>query len=203
MKLITSPTSVYGRKIRMLIREKGLAIDEEFVNPWTNRPALLGVNPLSKIPVLVLDDGTNVYDSVVIADYIDTLGAPRMLPANKDKRVRMLGACALCRSMTDMCTAIVGSRLLQAELPEAVREWHLGKVEAGLEDLERRLVAKEFGKSRPWLVDLEAAALLGFFDFRMPEDVEWRKSRKRLARWFKRFAQRPSFQDTLPPQPAP
>ena len=77
MQLFYSPTSPYARKCRVVARERGLMadIEETLCNPMEDPPELQSKNPLGKIPALILDDGTAIFDSPVIAEYLDGLGA--------------------------------------------------------------------------------------------------------------------------------
>ncbi|WP_335917624.1 glutathione S-transferase N-terminal domain-containing protein [Shewanella chilikensis] len=71
MQLYYSTASPYARVVRVIARELGLALDEKLVNPFDNSDELLSVNPLGKIPCLLLDDGAALFDSEVIARYLD------------------------------------------------------------------------------------------------------------------------------------
>ncbi len=84
MKLFYSRTSPYSRKVRLVIHEKGLmqAVTCVACNPFENAPDLEANNPLGKVPTLILEDGTPLYDSPVICEYLDTLTADRLLPAS-------------------------------------------------------------------------------------------------------------------------
>ena len=78
MRLLGSKTSPFVRKVRVVAAELGLTdrIAFEELDPHAGPPALGGVNPLHKVPVLVTDDGTVLHDSPVIAEYLDaTFGA--------------------------------------------------------------------------------------------------------------------------------
>ena len=84
MQLFYSPTSPYARKCRVVARERGLmsGIEETSCNPYDNPEALQAKNPLTRVPALVLDDGTALFDSPVICEYLDGLGeAPALIPA--------------------------------------------------------------------------------------------------------------------------
>src|SRR5687768_10995650 len=88
MKLLGVDHSPYARKVRIVLEEK--RIPYEYVRA---RPSLPGspvpeYNPLAKVPVLVTDKGKAIYDSSVIVDYLDALGAePRLIPAEVEQRV--------------------------------------------------------------------------------------------------------------------
>ena len=73
MKLISSLTSPYGRKVRIVLLEKKIPFQLQVENPWLPDSKIGDVNPLGKVPVLVLEDGISVFDSRVIVEYLDML----------------------------------------------------------------------------------------------------------------------------------
>src|SRR5262245_61303167 len=99
MKLLTSPLSPYGRKVKMVAKMKGVQDQIEMLPTDTNVPsneALKRENPLAKIPVLVLADGTQIFDSHVICEYLDSLTpAPRLFPSAGVERFKTLTLGAL------------------------------------------------------------------------------------------------------------
>src|SRR3546814_135775 len=126
MQLFYSPTSPSARKCRVVARERGLMADLEEVvcNPMEDPAALHASNPLGKVPCLVLDDGVAVFDSPVIAEYLDGLGnAPALIPAAGSARFKVLVAAALAQGMTDSALAMTmeGRRPEAQRSPEAVR----------------------------------------------------------------------------------
>ena len=88
MKLVIAKPSPFARKVRVALREKGLAFEEIVENPWAAGTAVPGTNPLGKVPALILEDGRVVYDSKVIVEYLETLGRPPpLIPADPDLRI--------------------------------------------------------------------------------------------------------------------
>ena len=87
MKLIGSLTSPYVRKVRVVLAEKKIDYDFEVDSPWLTENKVSDVNPLGKIPVLVLDDNTVLFDSRVIVEYLDNV-APnnKLMPAPNRER---------------------------------------------------------------------------------------------------------------------
>ena len=80
MKLMSNPLSPYGRKVKLAMAMKGLSDQIEIVATDTNpgdNVALNTANPLGKIPCLMLDDGTAIFDSHVVCEYLDSLAPPR------------------------------------------------------------------------------------------------------------------------------
>jgi glutathione S-transferase len=88
MKLIASLTSPYARKIRIVLAEKKIDFDLVLDSPWEPGNTVSTLNPLGKVPVLVLDDDSTLFDSRVIAEYLDTV-APnnRLIPASGRERI--------------------------------------------------------------------------------------------------------------------
>ena len=201
MKLYTSPTSPFGRKIRIIIREMELAIEEESLSPWAERAKLSGCNPLGKIPFLELDDGSYVFDSWVIREHLELLAPGRLLSSAGLERTQALTACAVAQGMMEAGASVVSAKLaLKARLPEAVEEWHKSKILAGLKDLDVRLGRAEFGGAEIKLLDIMVACALGFLDFRLAGEIEWRADYPDLVAWLARISDRPAFRQTLPAQ---
>ena len=86
MKLLYTPNSPYARKVRIVLREKGIACEEAQVS--LNEASVESVNPLGKVPTLIMDDQNTMFDSVVIAEYLELVKTePRMIPVNLWERV--------------------------------------------------------------------------------------------------------------------
>lgn len=202
MRLITSLTSPYGRIVRILVAEHGLEVDVEVANPWQDRSKIDGVSPLSKIPVLVLDDGTPIVDSWVIAEHLDSLAASPMIPAGGTGRAKVLSACAVCHDALNAGTMVVSSRIRGEPLSDSSEQWHLGKAAGAMSDIERRLGEGEFGREGAFgYLDVTAAATLGFFEFRLKDDFRLAERFPKLAAWYhETVADRPSIRETMPPQ---
>jgi glutathione S-transferase len=202
LKLFHSPASPFVRKVLVAARERGLAERIEIVptgvTPVKRDEAIAAHNPLGKIPTLVLEDGTAVFDSRVIVEYLDGLpGGPRLIPEGGPARLSALTLQALADGL---CDAAVALRYETALRPEALRwpEWsasQTAKVVASLDALER-----------DWLPQLSAAldigavataCALGYLDYRFAT-LGWREGRARLAAWYAGFASRPSMQATAP-----
>ena len=88
MKLYTSPTSPYARKVRVVLTEKKIECEFVDADPWIAETTIPQFNPLGKIPVLILDDGTELYDSRVIVEYLDTVSpVSRLIPEPSRQRI--------------------------------------------------------------------------------------------------------------------
>lgn len=203
MQLFYSPTSPYARKCRVVARERGLMADLEEVtcNPSEDPAALHASNPLGKVPCLVLDDGMAVFDSPVIAEYLDGLGnTPALIPAAGSARFKVLVAAALAQGMTDAAfnMTMEGRRPEAQRSPETVARWRAA-VLRGLDRLTGHLKSLPGALSPDGLTmgHIAGATMLGYLDLRHGA-LEWRKGRAELAQWFDGFNARPSMRETDP-----
>lgn len=201
MKLIGTPTSPYTRKARVVLAEK--KIDYEFVVdvPYEAQTRVPAFNPLGKVPVLVLDDETTVFDSRVIVEYLDHASpVARLIPENTRQRIQVRRWEALADGCTDATVAIVVER----RRPEALQSPdHIarqqGKVDRALDAMAAELAARNWCCGDFFnLSDIAVGCCLGFLDLRLP-DLPWRRTHPGLARLAEKLAQRPSFRDTVPP----
>ena len=199
MKLVGSLTSPYVRKVRVMLAER--AIPHEFLeeSAWTATTTVPRYNPLNKVPALALDDGTSIYDSAVITEYLDAISGGALIPADLLARAKVRCLEALGDGIADAGI----SRFLDRKR-EAARQdpgWQqrqLDKVEAGIGAIEKALGGGEYlGGAAPNLGDLACACALFWVEFRMPE-IRWRDSHPAAGRWAARMESRPSFQATKP-----
>ena len=189
MTLLSAPASPYSRKVTMTAILKGLidSINIEAID--TSVPAneaLRARNPLQKIPVLVLADGTEIYDSRVICEYLDSLApAPALLPASGMERFLVLRQAALADGIMDASILLVYEKRFR---PEELRSesWSArqqAKIDTALDIL---VAAPPTLAATPDLGQVGLAAALGYLDFR--QEGKWRAGRPRLVAWLDRFA---------------
>lgn len=194
MRLFYSPTSPFARKIRVLIAEKQInGIELVGASPFDAPPELTAINPLSKIPALVRDDGQVLYDSPVIAEFLDTLGGGNLLvAAGGDARWDTLRRQALADGMMDTTLALaleVNRRPEQKRSPDWIAHW--------VRTLARSVDALE-SEVGNWsatfdLGQIATACALGYLDFRASAHFAWREGHPLLARWYTRIGERPSM----------
>src|SRR6202166_4942750 len=111
MKLLASQTSPYARKVRIAIAEKKIECDLVEESPWTPDTTVPNYNPLGKVPVLVLDDGTTLFDSRVIVEYLDTVSpVSRLIPEPNRQRIVVKRWEALADGICDAAAAVVLER---------------------------------------------------------------------------------------------
>lgn len=202
LKLLYSATSPYARKVRIVAAEKKLELELVPADPWQDAPELVAANPLGKVPALILDDGTALFDSRVIVEYLDHVSPlHRLLPENPRERVtvRRWEAAA-----DGLCDAAVAARL-ESIRPDpttpsvALIERQREKIGRTLEFLERELGEREYCVGRALtLADIAVGAALGYLRFRFP-DIAWEAAKPGLARLYRRLRERPSFIATEPP----
>lgn len=196
MKLAHSPASPYVRKVNACAIARGIAGQIERWTVPTTDPALLELNPLSKVPTLVTDDGMRLYDSPVICEYLDSIGsAPRLFPAAGPARWK-----AICQqALGDGILDATQPRRREVALPQddgrkSYIELQQGKVKRALAELEKD--ADNLGDLTT-IGEITIGCALGYLDFRYP-DYSWRPLAPNLERLFTRLSQRPSFQQSLP-----
>lgn len=200
MKLVASLTSPYARKIRVALAEKSLPFELEVDIPWLADTRVPSYNPLGKVPALVADDGELWFDSPVIAEYLDTLAGPLLLPADRAAALPVRQAEALADGITDAAVAafLEGMRPAERQDPAAI-ERQLGKISRGLTALEAR-VAQRKGCAGEALsiADIAIGCTLGYLDLRFAH-LGWRAAHPQLAAWAAGLLARPSFTTTAPP----
>jgi glutathione S-transferase len=200
MKLIGSLASPFARKVRIVLAEKKIDYDFEIDNPWKAEAVTPRFNPLGKVPVLVLDDGTALFDSRVIVEFLDNASPiSRLIPAEHRERIEVRRWEALADGVIDAgALARLEKARKAGERSPAWIERQMGKVTRGLDEMEKDLGEKPWCTGNTYtLADIAVGACLGWLDFRFPQ-LDWKKSRGNLARELERVSERPSFIDTAP-----
>ena len=201
MKLFVTPTSPYARKVRIMLAEKRIECEIEVVpslaSPDSPVPAF---NPLGKVPTLVLDDGTGLYDSVVIVDYLDhKTPVARLIPQDNNHRAIVRRWEALADGMCDAAVAVVMERRRAPEKQDAgVIERQMQKVERCLSAMSADMSEAKWSAGEKFsLADIAVGVALAYIDLRMPE-IDWRTTYPKLERLYAELLERPSFKDTAP-----
>lgn len=200
MKLLYSLTSPYARKVRIVAAEKRIEMEMEQVVLAAPDCPVPQHNPLGKIPVLVLDDGTSLFDSRVIAEFLDHRNPlAHLIPLDPTQKIWVRRWEALADGATDAAVAA----LLESRRPQNLQDaaWitkQRGKVEYSLKAL-----SDDLGKSK-WcvndtfsLADIALGCFLGYLEFRF-SDINWQHQYPNLARHYAKLMKRPSFHDSVP-----
>ena len=203
MKLLGTPTSPYVRKVRLMLLEKNIPHDYLIDPPREPGSLVARVNPLGRIPALILDDETCVFDSPVIAEYVNSLNDdPVLIPRdNAIARMRVKRWEALADGIMDSAIAVRNERIRPEEKQEP------GNITLHNNAISRALdfASSSLGNA-PWvngdsisLGDLALFSTLVYLDLRQPER-DWRMAHPLLAAWFARMAERPSAKISLAEQ---
>jgi glutathione S-transferase len=197
MILRSTPASPFGRKVNLAVSLLGLAgeVRIEAADPNNAGDSLRQQNPLGKIPTLVLDDGSTLFDSRVILEYLDHhAGGGKIIPAEPKARMAALRLQALADGMTDAQILLIYEGRFRP--PEHhVQKWtdyQADKIRRGLTALEADPPALD---PTPHVGQIALACFLGHRDLRFGGD--WRAGHPKLVTWLDRFAARvPAFAAT-------
>jgi glutathione S-transferase len=198
MKLYSHPVSPFARKARIIAHELNIKLEIVHVESARADPNLRNINPLKQIPVLVLDDGSTLFDSPVICEYLNHVGGGKFVPGNNPfsqhtNRWKALGLQALGDGIADAAVAL---RYELAEPEERRNPDRMARckatIAAGIDALERVSFAKD-----PTIGEIAVACALGYIDFRLP-DLDWKGSHPKLSAWYARFCEYPSMKATQP-----
>ncbi len=195
MKLYWSPRSPYVRLVSVTAHELGLAGDIAFQRTLVNITApheeLLERNPLCKIPTLVIEDGTSIYDSRTICEYLDMRAGGGLLPASGPERLVEMRRVALGVGLIDLLLSWLLERNRPPEKQEpAIIEALKVKYGRVMDELEAMAPSLAAGPFRMGHIALGCA--LSYSDFRFVT-VDWRAGRPALAAWHAAFVERPSY----------
>lgn len=195
MKFGYSPNSPYVRKVMVCGILRGI---DGLLEPFTERGAeLLRHNPLSKVPTLVRDDGTALFDSPVICEYLDSLGdAPRLFPDKGEARWTALRRQAMGDGIMDASQP----RRREIALPQDQGRMDYialqsGKVKAVVDVLE---LDADSLHGLATIGEVAIACALGYLDFRFPEEP-WRPGHPKLEAWYAQVSKMPAMERTVPP----
>lgn len=197
MKIYASHPSAYSRKVRVLALELGLPAIE-FIDqaPRDNATGFFTLNPLARIPVLVTDKDTLLYDSPVICDYLNALaGGSELIPAGGAARWDALRRQALGDGVLDVGLPLRYDTMLpKPQQNQDNMERYRATMNRTMDALEREPATAS------GVFDIGAisiACMLGWIDFRFP-DWGWKSTRPALAAWHAAMEARPSFVQTRP-----
>ena len=201
MQLRSSPSSPFGRKVKMATYILGF--DDQVTPVLTDtldpNDSICEVNPLGKIPALE-DDDTTYYDSRVIMEYLDAkAGGGKIIPASGPARYEALTRAALMDGILDAAVLVIYERRMRPEdkYVESVVERQRGKIIRGLEVIAAKKPRYSNG-AMPDIGEIGLACVLDYLDFR--KQVNWRDHAPNLASWLADFAAAvPGYEDSMPP----
>ena len=196
LTLRSTLTSPFGRKVRMAIEALGLAnrVTVSPADPLDEKDTLRQQNPLGKMPCLVMADGSTIYDSGVIIEYLqDVAGTDRLIPLRGAERYRALTLARLADGIMDASILVVYESRFRPDLPHSPR-WlahQRGKIGRGLAAFE----ASPPDPAKTDVVSIGLSCALGYLDWR--RQIDWRPTYPALVDWLKRFSDHePAFERT-------
>ena len=202
MKLLGSITSPYVRKVRVVMAEKKLDVELANEDVW-GKSAISEVNPLGKVPCLLMEAGESLYDSRVIVEYLDTLSpVGKLIPPVGRERAEIKTWEALADGLLDAALAARMEATWTERTPEQRSQaWidrQMDKIDTTVRAMSTGLGDKPFCSGiHLSLSDIAVGCALGYLDFRFAH-IGWRTPYPNLTRLYDKLAQRPSFIDTLP-----
>jgi glutathione S-transferase len=203
MKLLGSTTSPYVRKVRIVMIEKKLDYVLTPEDVWAAQSTITEVNPLGKVPCLVMEAGEALFDSRVIVEYLDTLSpVGKLIPPVGRERAEVKTWEALADGVLD---ALILARLeatwpgrSSAERSQAWIDRQMNKVSVALKAMSKGLGDKAFCSGiHLSLADIAVGCALSYLDFRFPQ-IDWRSAHPNLHKFYDKLMQRPSFLETRP-----
>lgn len=205
MKLYGSPLSPFARKVRIVLAEKKIECETEWVDVMAPDTPVIQRNPLGKVPALMLDDNTSLYDSRVIVEFLDNVSPiSRLIPDENRDRIAVRRWEALADGVVDAGILIRYEFLRDKN--EQSNAWvarQTGKLERGLGAMSAELGDKPWCHGNGYtLADIATGCCLGWLDFRKPGGVEWRSKYPNLVKHLDKLMERASFQETAPKLPA-
>jgi len=203
MKLTFSPASPFARKVRIAAIELGLIDRIEFVPAKVipgepNDAYMRDVNPLKKLPALILDNGDVIVDSYVIAEYLDDLAGGKLIPADGARRWQVKSDHSLLQGMLDsMLLCRYEAMVRPQELRwQAWSDDHFKRAWTGMARFEQLAESRLSGPLD--VAQIGLVCVLGYADFRF-SDCGWRKAYPKLDAFHETMLKRPSVATTLPP----
>lgn len=200
MKLIGSYTSPYVRKVRAVLAEKKIEVEFVVDSPWLPESNIPNLNPLGKIPVLLLDDETPLFDSRVIVEYIDSVTPNnKLFPTPNRERIEVKRWEALADGVCDAAATV----FLEAKRPKKEQSavWiarQHEKIIRSLEFMSEQLGEKTFCTGTHFsLADIAIGTALGYLEFRFA-NIHWKEAHPNLDKLYSKLMLRPSLADTVP-----
>lgn len=198
MKLFYSSTSPYVRKVTILAIETGLESKIERITTISGPMGEIAKsNPLGKVPTLLRDNGEAVYDSAIICEYLDGLNSgKKMIPENPEDRIKVL----CLQSLADGATDAGILRMLESRRPanEQSPSWIKRQQLAFQQSFTVMDQSVDYFTRDIDLAQISFCATIGWFDFRLSDEFNWRADCPALADWYAAFSARPSVMATEP-----
>ena len=204
MKLLSSTASPYTRKVRIVLAEKKIECEIQPVDVQPVENPVNAHNPLGKIPTLILDDGSALYDSRVIVEFLDGKSPiGRLIPEDLRERVAVRRWDALADGVLDAGLLVRYESLRDAtERSNAWTDKQLARIRRGMAEMAGGLGERAWCHGERYsLADIALGCCLGWLGFRKPGDVDWHAQYPSLAKHYEKLMARPAFAETVPQVP--
>jgi glutathione S-transferase len=199
-RLISATPSPYARKVRIALAEKAIPFALITEVPWDKTTVTPRYNPLEKLPILLLEDGSSIYESCFILEYLELKHpSPPLLSANIDERVAARRLEVLCDGVCDavVLTFFERRRALGCQSSEWLARQRR-KIEGGVQEMARLVGDRQWAVGgRLGLGDIAVGTALGYLAVRFAE-FDWRSLYPALAAFRDRLEERPSFATSRP-----
>jgi glutathione S-transferase len=204
MKLLSSTASPYTRKVRIVLAEKKIECELEPVDVYLADNPVNPHNPLGKVPTLVLDDGTALFDSRVIVEFLDSVSPiSRLIPDGTRDRVAVRRWEALADGVLD--AGLLVRYEMQRDKKEQSKSWlekQVARMHRGMKQHTEDLGERNWCHGdRYSLADIALGSCLGWLYFRKPGGVDWHAQYPELSKQYDKLMERPAFADTVPVAP--
>jgi glutathione S-transferase len=204
-RLINARPSPYGRKVAVVLEEKGLPYEVQYDTPWVPGTCVGDYNPLEQLPILLTETGEAVYDSPYIVEWLETrFPEPALLPADVDGRLEARKRQMLAERLLDFCAVL----MFESKREHPSQPWydrHASKVVRALTELDRLYASPVPGKLPLDLGDIAVVTTLDLLEFVVADGValdlaemRWRGLYPALTELSERLNRRPSFSRTVP-----
>ncbi len=200
MKLISATPSPYARKIRIALAEKDIAFELQTEVPWNDDTSLPQHNPLEKLPVLILDDGSTIWESSFILEWLERKHpTPPLLPSDDDGILAHKRMDALSTGVCDAFMQVFFERMRpQAHQSQPWINRQMRKVHGGLAEIARTVGDRRYAlRDQFGMADIATGSMLGWLSVRAP-DLGWQTLYPNLEHYLDGLMERPSFQTTVP-----
>jgi glutathione S-transferase len=204
-RLINARPSPYGRKVAVVLEEKGLPYEMQYDTPWVPGTCVGDYNPLEQLPILLTETGEAIYDSPYIVEWLETrFPDPALLPADVDGRLEARKRQMLAERLLDFCAVL----MFESKREHPSQPWydrHASKVVRALTELDRLYASPVPGKLPLDLGDIAVVTTLDLLEFVVADGValdlaemRWRGLYPALTELSERLNRRPSFSRTVP-----
>jgi glutathione S-transferase len=190
--------SPYARKVRILLAEKNLPCEFRITDIINKSPEFLKISPIGKVPVLVDENSTTVWDSTLIMEYLEeTYPQPSFYPNQSSQRLECLKWEELADNLADNSIGLWFQHRKKEKADSSVKAKYWRVINRLLPIFDEQLATSTYllGETLT-AADIAAVCAVGYYSFRLGED--WQQQYFRLKKWFKLLHERESVKSTIP-----